>query len=336
MALAVVALLAGAAQGAAPAPPAIAAIEPGPARIHADFPDPFLLSVEGGVLAFATNSGRVNVQMAHSADLKQWRRLKDDALPELPGWAIKGFTWAPEVLAIPTATGPVYLLYFTARHRASGLQCIGAAAARAPRGPYASTPPEPLVCQNDSGGSIDASPFRDADGALYLHFKNDGNHVGKPSHIYAQRLSGDGLRLTGPRVRLLTNDAPWEAHVIEAPTMVRRGGAYVMLFSANDYGWPAKLRFSPYAIGAAACAGPMGPCTDLPENPLLASRMSAPGGCVSGPGHQALLDYGGESWIAYHAWEATPDCRPGGPRRRMHIGRVIWNDVDDAAAARDR
>ena len=32
----------------------------------------------------------------------------------------------------------------------------------------------------------------------------------------------DGLRVTGDAVALLRNDTEWEAHVIEAPTMVRR------------------------------------------------------------------------------------------------------------------
>lgn len=34
---------------------------------------------------------------------------------------------------------------------------------------------KPLVCQHGDGGSIDASPFGDGDGSLYLHWKNDGN-----------------------------------------------------------------------------------------------------------------------------------------------------------------
>lgn len=315
--------------GEATPKPALA-VEPGPARLHADFPDPFLLAANGRIVAYATNGNRRNVQMAETSDLKRWRRLRQDAMPRLPDWAVRGHTWAPEVLAVTGAAGPRYNLYFTARHRDSALQCIGVATSDTPVGPFVSASPAPLVCQFDEGGSIDASPFRDSDGALYLHFKNDGNHVGRPTRIYAQRLTADGLGLAGEPASLLANDAPWEGHVIEAPTMVRRDGAYLLLFSANDFGWPPQARLSPYAVGLADCAGPMGPCVDRPGNPVLASRTEGPGGCQSGPGHQAVLDHRSTTWIAYHAWDATPDCRPAGQRRRLHIGRIHWTDKPQA------
>ena len=40
------------------------------------------------------------------------------------------------------------------------------------------------------GGTIDPSAFRDADGALYLYYKNDGNNpaVLKPSQLFVQTL----------------------------------------------------------------------------------------------------------------------------------------------------
>src|SRR5207253_8545749 len=92
------------------------------------------------------NKGKTNVQLAESRDLVHWAMVKDDkgardAMPELPAWAKKGFTWAPEVLK--TDTG--YVLYFTARDKKSGMQCVGAAAATDPAGPFTSTAASPLV-----------------------------------------------------------------------------------------------------------------------------------------------------------------------------------------------
>ncbi|WP_426168683.1 glycoside hydrolase family 43 protein [Sandarakinorhabdus sp. DWP1-3-1] len=289
--------------------------------IRADFPDPFLLAVGSRTLAFATNHGDTNVQVAISADLKDWRRLPD-ALPTLPKWARRGFTWAPEVIAV--ADG--YVLYFTARDAASGLQCIGAATARDPRGPYAPHGAAPLVCDTARGGSIDPSPFRDADGRLYLYVKNDGNHprFNLPTEIIAQPLTADGLALTGAPVALVRNDAAWEGRVVEAPTMIRHDDAYVLLFSANDYGWPRGAALSPYAIGWAPCAGPMGPCRDAPANPLLASRDAA-AGCLSGPGHAAVLQRPGGDVIAFHAWSATARCRPDREARFLHVWPLRWN-----------
>lgn len=294
-------------------------IEPGPPVLRVDFPDPFLLAADGRLFAFATNRrGGPNVQLAVSDDMRRWRRLKADALPTLPPWARPGFTWAPEAIALDGG----YRLYFTARHRASGLQCIGVGVSSLPQGPYRSAAAEPLVCQQALGGSIDPSPFRDADGALVLHFKNDGNHVGQPTFLYAQRLSADGMAVEGAAVPLLTNDQRWEGQVVEAPTMVRRGGAYALFFSANDYGWPPGARASPYAMGVAYCRTAMGPCEDAPDNPVLAS--GAGGRCLSGPGHQSVLEWKGESWIAYHAWETGEGCAPGARRRLFHIGRLRW------------
>lgn len=318
------------------APPSVTIGEAYPSVLRADFPDPFILEDEGQYLAYATNTGGVNVQMASSADLSSWRRLTDerdpsrlhDALPVLPSWAKADFTWAPEVLRTPDG----YVLYFTARHAASGLQCIGAATSQDPRGPFTSQGSEPLVCQYGLGGTIDASPFRAPDGQLYLYFKNDGNNPAfdKPTEIFAQRLSPDGLGLVGDPVSLLRNDQPWEGRVVEAPTMVERGGAYVLFFSANDYAWQSTQRVSSYAIGYATCEGPLGPCTDAPDNPFLASSYDP---CLSGPGHQTVFQSGGRDLLAFHSWSATQACRPANLGRFLHIVPMSWiNGVPQLSA----
>ncbi len=299
-----------------------------------DFPDPHILHHNGRYLAYATNTaeGRQNVQMAASTDLVNWEALKDprnpkqvhDAMPVLPPWVKRGYTWAPEVLK--TSSG--YVLYFTARHAKSDLQCVGAATSADPLGPFTSQATEPLICQYELGGTIDASPFRDADGQLYLYFKNDGNNprARKPTEIFAQRMAPDGLSLTGERVSLLRNDKSWEGHVIEAPTMVRTKSGYTMLFSANDYGWQDHQRLSLYAMGYASCRGPLGPCTDAPDNPLLYSFSDRKSGCLSGPGHQTVFDAGNRSFIAFHAWAATSSCRKLDNKRYMYISPLGWRD----------
>lgn len=299
-----------------------------PPVLRADFPDPFILEHEGRYFAYATNTAAANVQMASSPDLASWQSLWDertpgrlhDAMPVLPPWARAGFTWAPEVLR----TSGGFVLYFTARHAASGLQCVGAATSQDPRGPFTSRDSEPLVCQYALGGTIDASPFRAPDGQLYLYFKNDGNHpaFNTPTELFAQRLSPDGLRLDGDPVSLLRNDLPWEGRVVEAPTMLERGGAYVLFFSANDYGWQDTQRVSSYAIGYATCDGPLGPCADAPDNPFLASTSQP---CLSGPGHQTVFQSGGREFFAFHSWAATPGCRPAHQGRFLHIAPLSWD-----------
>lgn len=311
-----------------------------PPVLRADFPDPFILEHEGRYLAYATNTGTANVQMASSTDLASWRILWDerdssrlhDAMPILPAWAKAGFTWAPEVLKTPGG----FVLYFTARHAASGLQCVGAATSQDPRGPFTSQAAEPLVCQYALGGTIDASPFRAPDGQLYLYFKNDGNNpaFSKPTEIFAQRLSPDGLSLTGDPVSLIRNDKPWEGHVVEAPTLIERNGSHVLFFSASHYGWEDTQRVSSYGIGYATCEGPLGPCTDAPGNPFLASTFDP---CLSGPGHQTVLQSGGREVLAFHSWSATTACRPAKLGRFMHIGQLSWqNGVPQLSALQPR
>lgn len=311
--------------GAAPA----GAPQPFVPVYRADFPDPFVLPHAGRYLAYATNAlrDRANVQMAVSDDLVHWSPLRDgarlhDAMPVLPVWAERGWTWAPEVMALDGR----YLLFFTAREKASGKQCTGVAASANPLGPFTSDAPAPLICQRELGGTIDASPFRDADGKLYLTYKADANAVGKPTDIFVQPMTADGLGLTGTPVALLRNDAPWEAHVIESPTMLRRGGTYVLFYSANHFGWESHQRLSPYAMGYATCTGPMGPCIKAVQNPLLHSYVDKQAGCLSGPGHQAVFDEAGHQYIVFHAHIARGGCQNAKKGRQMYIAPLGWRD----------
>lgn len=296
-----------------------------------DFPDPFVLRHGDEFLGYATNAqgDRANVQMARSTNLVDWSLVAEgdklhDAMPDLPPWARKGFTWAPEVLQTPEG----FVLHFTAKDRASDLQCIGAAFSKSPYGPFKSSDDKPLVCQTEIGGTIDSHAFRDSDGKYYLYYKNDGNNpkFGKATDIFVQRLSADGLRVEGDPVALLRNDTSWEAHVIEAPTMVRHKDSYVLFFSANHFGWETHQRLSPYAIGYALCKGPMGPCTDSPRNPILYSYNDRKAGCLSGPGHQSVFDAGGKQFIAFHGWAATKGCRRFDNRRYLYVAPLLWKD----------
>ena len=312
-----------------------------------DFADPFILVHGGEILGYATNAQNdaANVPMVRTTNLIDWQLLRDgerlhDAMPVLPAWARRGLTWAPEVIAVEGG----YALHFTARDRTSDLQCIGAAFSVSPLGPFTSNATAPLVCQTEAGGTIDSSPFRDADGSLYLYYKNDGNNprFGQPTRIYVQRLSADGQSVSGPAVPLLGNDTPWEAHVIEAPTMVRRGNRYVMFYSANHFGWETHQRLSPYAFGYATCDGPMGPCVDAPTNPMINSYNDRRAGCLSGPGHQSVFTVGNRQFVAFHAWAASRGCRKVGNRRFLYVAPLLWegdvprlaNSLRPAAARR--
>ncbi len=274
-----------------------------------NFPDPGALLVGSTWYAYGTNGPAGNVPVLTSPDLVKWTPA-GDVLPRVGKWAESGNTWAPEVSAGP---GGTYLLYYTARSTATNRQCVGVAVADKPEGPFVDDADEPLICQADEGGSIDASPFTDESGERWLYWKNDGNAIGQPTYLYGARLSADGRKLEGESKRLLRNDAEWEAHVIEAPQMVRHEGKLYLFYSANAFDQEA------YALGYATCEGPLGPCVKAEENPILKTSPAA-----AGPGHGFLVTTpAGESWLLYHAWppSAIGSVEPG---RQLWLDRVDW------------
>ena len=276
-----------------------------------NFPDPFVLRVGDTYYAYSTNDETSNVPLLRSDDLVRWRRGRD-AMPELAPWVSPGYTWAPEVLLRDDGK---YVLYYTAASTAHQVQCIGHAISDSPEGPFVDTNREPFICQANEGGSIDASPFVDDDGSLYLYWKNDGNAVGLDTYIYARRLSPEGLKLVGKPERLVTQDAGWEGDLVEAPLMWKRDGDYYLFFSANAYD------SENYAVGYATCEGPLGPCRDAPENPILKTANGA-----AGPGHNAIIETdGGQTWTLYHAWppDAVGFVPPG---RLLWMDQLVWKD----------
>lgn len=278
-----------------------------------DFADPHVLKEGDTYYAYATNAVGRNIQVASSPDLVKWTLLSD-AMPSLAPWARLGgsLVWAPEVIKI----GDKFLLYYTARDKASNKQCVGVAVSDKPEGKYRDTNDAPMVCQAQEGGTIDAHPFRDGD-KLYLYYKNDGNCCAMATWLYVQEMTPDGLGLVGEPTRLVRNDRNWEGRVVEAPTMWKHEGKYYLFFSANNYAGHE------YAVGYATCETAMGPCVDAPENPILASRMTEKP-LVIGPGHQTIIeDDDGETWLVYHVWDVTTAGLRGNSRF-MWIDRLVF------------
>lgn len=304
--------------------------------LRENFPDAFVMPEgNGSYIAYATNDGQ-NVPMAVSRDLTSWSFVKDaagkraDAMPTLAPWVKPGFTWAPEVMKV----GGKYVLYYTANHAKADKQCIGAAVSDSPRGPFVDRSPEPMVCQFDLGGSIDANPFRDKDGKLYLYWKADGNRIGKRSRIWAAEMTADGLKLAGtPKDIGLTDDDAWEQKVIEAPTMLRVPEGYAMLYSGGYFGWNPDQRLSPYGMNWARCTSALGPCTDAGPAPILSS-FARPGkeGCLSGPGHQSVFRANGGTFISFHGWETTKGCRKAADKRFLYVAPFGWENGAPAIA----
>jgi len=278
-----------------------------------DLADPYVV-VEGTIqrryLAYGTNTGGAHVPVLLSGGLFRSERIVD-ALPHLPAWSTGGAVWAPSVLR----RGRTFVLYYATTHAASGLQCISRATADRPEGPFEDASAVPLICPTELGGAIDPSPFVDSDGNTYLLWKADGNCCGKPTGIYAQPLSDDGLSVAGPAREILTSTHQWEAGVVEAPAMVEHDGVHYLFYSGN------RWNTASYAIGYARCDGPEGPCTTPLDHPWLQSSQGA-----AGPGGQEFFTDGGGLEMVFDAWLNGTVGYDHGSFRSLYTVGVTFHD----------
>ncbi|MFD6445443.1 glycoside hydrolase family 43 protein [Promicromonospora sp. NPDC060204] len=235
-----------------------------------NFPDPAVLEVDGTYWAYATRNRVETLPVLRSTDLVHWE-LVGDGMPEQASWVAPGRDWAPEVAVV----GERYVAYYTAHDRATDVQAVGVAVADEPYGPFRDDADRPLLCQDTEGGSIDASPFTDADGSRWLLWKNDGNHVGVDTWIYVQRLSDDGLRLQGEPSRILKQDQEWEGTLVEGPYVWPHGGRYYLFYSGNAFDSDR------YGVGYAVADRATGPYV----KPGRPDHGVERGGGRSGPRH---------------------------------------------------
>ncbi|HYG09654.1 MAG TPA: family 43 glycosylhydrolase [Pyrinomonadaceae bacterium] len=109
--------------------------------------------------------------------------------------------------------------------------------------------------------------------------------------VYAQRLSSDGLKLVGERVKIIENDQAWEAHLIEGMWVAEHQGRYYLFYAGNDFST------AEYGIGVAIADSPLGPYRKMPE-PLLRSTNE-----WAGPGHPSItIGLDGEFLLFFHAF----------------------------------
>lgn len=242
-----------------------------------DFPDPSVVLDGSTYYAFATQGDGAAVQRLTSPDRVQWvKTALPDALFDVPSWADRLGTWAPEVQRV----GARYLMYYTVQRGKDGAECISVASADSPALQFVDNSAAPLVCQVPGGGSIDPSPFIAPNGARFLNWKSN---VDGAATLLTRQMTPDGLSFAAAaQTPLLQSSAvAWAPSNIEAPSMVFSGGKYYLFYSGNVY---TSLT---YGIGYAVCATPLGPRapTSAPRLPgwaptatrrVLAVRASSP------------------------------------------------------------
>jgi hypothetical protein len=266
-----------------------------------DFPDPYVVSAGSGYVAFSTNSGGRHVPMMTSNDLAHWTEA-GDALPEVPSWADPNSVWAPSVVS--TALGST--MYVTIGDSRRGASCVFAATSASVSGPY-SLRDTPLICE--PGGSIDASPVRDAAGAVWLVWKDEAA-LGEPTRIRAARLFADGVGVASLPTTLLTStDA--SVQNVEGPSVMRTGNGFTLFFSVGDW------RSSSYRTGYATCTSLISACQVVSSDWLHSNReLDAPGGLE-------VFSVDGLTYAAFH----TESCAGCGDRRRVFNVRRLVTDA---------
>ncbi|EPH44403.1 glycoside hydrolase family 43 protein [Streptomyces aurantiacus] len=284
---------------AAAPPPAGAPAPPITPVLDQNFPDPDIVKVGRTYHAYATHSDTQNIQHATSTDLTHWTTDSSDVLPVLGAWALpkRDLVWAPEVYD----NGDGFTMHYTARDRASDKQCVGVALSDSPAGPFRPVGDGPLICPAAQGGAIDASSHTEG-GQRYVLWKNDGNCCGHDTWLYLQPTSWDGTRVTGEPTPLVQRDQDWEGPLVEAPTLVKRGGRHVLFYSAHFY------RGDDYRTAYAMADKLTGPYVKAP-GPLMTTAGFS--GAVRGPGGQDVVrGPDGRDRIVFHGWNADYTQRP--------------------------
>ncbi len=284
-----------------------------------DFPDPEVIRVGSTYYAYSTNvlgfwGSYINLPVLQSTDLETWSLVADglrysNSAPSYGSWvdpSEEGRIWAPGVEQF----GSKFVVYYTAPHAASGKQCVGRAVSSSPTGPFVDNTSSPLKCQTSEGGTIDADTYRDGD-TTWLLFKNDGNCCGEPIHLWAQKLTSNGLSLTGSASKILSYSQAWEYPLIEQPAMVDGPGGQFLFYSGNW--WES----SSYAIGYAKCSSVSSCSKKTLSGPWMSSTTYA-----KGPGAADFFtDPSTEPWFTYHGWSGGTVGYPFG-RRAMFMEKV--------------
>jgi GH43 family beta-xylosidase len=248
---------------AAPAPkrPKVAPPRPATYRnpILRNVADPFVLKHRGEYYLYRTNTGP-GLDVFTSRDLVHW---KAGPVVWRPSPENRDDIWAPEVYY---ENGKFYL-YFSAGR--SGNPRLWVAEADSPLGPFTTDARGPLT----EPWRIDASVFRDDDGARYLYC---AHRLGPGARVEARRIADAWERADSGWQPMVEASAPWEGIWVEGPTVLKRGRTYFLLYSGPDAESPR------YQVGYATAASPLGPWKK--RGLLIPTRNAIPG-----TGHQGVV-----------------------------------------------
>lgn len=327
----------------------------------------------GWFYMYATSDdiGASGYQSWRSKDLSNWECMGVAFQPDRNSWANRSF-WAPEVIYHKDAQGAgKYYMFYNAMDRYNGdTQSIGLAVSDNPQGPFvqwADTNSDgrkvslqdvyldftlmpkdhPLYDDNATRpfmkpGSIkviDASPFVDDDGQIYLYFCHDlGSGYNKseiwgmklkdfftPDYSTVTRLTETNKKNVGSNVAIDTEATG--NNVNEAPFMIKHDGKYYLTYSINSF------TDKSYSVAQAIGTSPLGEFTKktLAEGGIILASEQA-WDHMSGTGHHSFAKAGDELFMMYHA---HVDRELGNSERAIACDRVLFanNGTEDVLYA---
>jgi GH43 family beta-xylosidase len=283
-----------------------------------DFADPFVLRHEDMYYAYGTaqTQDKRVLPVLSSPDLTRWEWQGGALVP--PVGAVE--FWAPEVAF---ADG-IFYMYYSARGTNGRDHQLRVARSTSPLGPFEDAG---HVLNENEPFSIDAHPFRAADGQWYLFYAKDflerdeHHHVG--TGIVVDRLT-DMLTLAGEPRLVVRPHADWHLfrlqrpmygniydwYTVEGPSVLQHGGLYYCFYSGGA--WEKDN----YGVSYVVAEHPLGPWRQVQTQVL---RSLPPN--VIGPGHNSFtVAPNGRQIMVYHAWDAA---RTG---RYMRIDPLLWQD----------
>ena len=238
--------------------------------------DPDVLKVDGRYYLYATT---------HTKGFETY--ISDDLVHWTNGGIVfhdpRGGDWAPGMLH--SHKDNKFYLYYTdnipGMERGGLNKQIGVAMADSPRGPFVDKAVLASV-------AIDAQPFEDEDGKLYLYYVD---LVGG-FKIKVQPMS-DPLTMKGKAKVLIHPTEAWEksnGEVTEGPYVIKHNGLYYLMFSGTGADSPN------YGLGYATSKSPMGPFKKYAGNPFVHRTDK-----IFGPGHHCVVEGSDKKlWLVYH------------------------------------
>jgi arabinan endo-1,5-alpha-L-arabinosidase len=282
-----------------------------------DVHDPAIMQAHGKYYLYSTGGG---IQWRSSPDRRAWGH-RGDVLGGVPSWAASiadDDLWAPDIAFFNGR----YHLYYSASTFGSGRSAIGVATSPVlspDSAAYEWTDHEKVI------ESFDPDPYNAIDPNIVIDAKDrvwmalgSWNDTG----IRRRRIDPETGKLSSEDDSLyaLANRPRADENAIEAPYIIRRNDLYYLFVSFDDC---CQGVDSDYNIRVGRSESVTGPYVDREGTP-----MTEGGGTLvlegwaewKGPGHNAVLQEEGETFLVYHAY-SVPDGTP-----TLRISPLEWEE----------